>query len=89
MSSEWTTKDEQGGVKRWVWTERVKDPILRNLDVPVSAAYGHKAQLHRLEAALADVVRHDDDGETLALVAHVSVSVNGREAHEVVLRSVR
>jgi hypothetical protein len=86
---EWTTKDEHGVAHRFVWTDRVKDPILRNLDVTVNAAYGHKAQLQRLEAALADVVRHADDGETIALVANVSVSVNGREPREVVLRSAR
>lgn len=88
-NGEWMTKDTHGATHRFAWTDRVKDPILKNLDVTVNAAYGHQAQLFRLQAALADVLHHTDDGETTALVAHVMVSVNGREPHEVVLRSAR
>lgn len=71
------------GVTPREWMERVKDPILSNLDVPVNAAYGANAQLQRLQAAIDDAAREHRKEVT----AHVMVSVNGREPHEVVLRS--
>ncbi len=89
VNGEWTAKDDRGLPRRYAWTDRVKDPVLRNLDVTVNAAYGAAAQLHRLKAALDDVLAHSDDQETKALVATVSVSINGREPHDVVLRSAR
>jgi hypothetical protein len=71
------------GVTPREWMERVKDPILSNLDVRVNAAYGAGAQLQRLQAALDDVAaEHHKE-----VSANVMVSVNGREPHEVVLRS--
>jgi hypothetical protein len=71
------------GVTPREWMERVKDPILENLDVPVNAAYGANAQLQRLQAAIDDAAReHHKD-----VTARVMVSVNGREPHEVILRS--
>jgi hypothetical protein len=62
------------------WTERVKDPILSNLDLTVSASYGVNAQLFRLQAALDDVASHlEGDSETIRLVADVVVRKNGHD----------
>jgi hypothetical protein len=71
------------GVTPREWMERVKDPILSNLDVRVNAAYGAGAQLQRLQAAIDDVAAEHH----VEVTANVMVSVNGREPHEVVLRS--
>jgi len=75
---------------RFVWTDRVKDPVLRRLDVTVDAAYGARTQVERLQAALGDVAAHiEADQETRALVATVIVSTNGREPQEITLRAAR
>ena len=90
IAGEWTAADDRGQVQRFAWTDRVKDPILKRTDVTVNAAYGANAQLERLQAALDDVTAHiERDHETRALVANVTVIVNGREPHLAILRSAR
>jgi hypothetical protein len=76
----WKARDANGDLHRFAWRDRVKDPVLANLDVQVFASYGAPAQLFRLQAALDDVARHTpEDAETLALVADVDVRRNGHE----------
>jgi hypothetical protein len=51
-------------------------------DNEISAAYGVKAQLDRLQGALDDVTRHiPDDAETERLSLEVTVRYNGREPY--------
>jgi hypothetical protein len=84
----WVANDASGTLHRFAWTDRVADPVLRNLELTVHAAYGEAAQLARLQAALDDVAEHiPEDHETCALIAHVSATRNGHEPEEHVLRS--
>ncbi len=84
----WTARDGAGELHRFAWTDRVADPVLKNLDLTVHAAYGEAAQLQRLQAALDDVARHvPEDHETCALQARVTANRNGHDADELVLRS--
>lgn len=84
----WHSHDASGAPHDHAWSDRVKDPVLSNLDVTVNAAYGSDAQLSRLAAALDDAITHlDDDVETRRLIATVSVRKNGRDPVTVTLSS--
>jgi len=86
----WHAHDAHGAPHDHAWSDRVKDPVLSNLDVTVNAAYGSDAQLSRLAAALDDAITHlDDDVETRRLIATVSVRKNGRDPITVTLSSRR
>lgn len=86
----WHAHDTHGAPHDHAWSDRVKDPVLSNLDVTVNAAYGSDAQLSRLAAALDDAITHlDDDVETRRLIATVSVRKNGRDPITVTLSSRR
>ena len=77
---EWSAHDASGQLRHFAWRDRVRDPVLSSLDARVFASYGAATQLARLQRALDDVANHvPDDGETLKLVAHVTVWRNGRE----------
>lgn len=76
----WAAKDAYGVVHSFSWRERVRRRELTIFDNEISAAYGVKAQLSRLQAALDDVTKHiPDDGETERLSLDVTVRANGRE----------
>ncbi|MET0592367.1 MAG: hypothetical protein ABW133_06690 [Polyangiaceae bacterium] len=84
----WEASDSSGATHWFRWTDRVRDPILRNLGRPVHASYGVDAQLFRLQAALDDVVDHlQGDSETLALAADVTIRKNGRAPYQKRLES--
>jgi hypothetical protein len=84
----WVARDAGGVPREHAWTDRVRDPILSRLDVTVNAAYGHRAQLARLAAALDDVAAHvTSDAETTRLLADVIVTHNGRVPTRVRLAS--
>lgn len=84
----WETRDPSGKTQEIRWTDRVRDPILRNLGRTVHASYGVEAQLFRLQAALDDVVDHlQGDSETVALVADVTIRKNGRDPYVTRLES--
>lgn len=85
---EWAAKDEAGQLRHFSWRDRVRDPVLESIDVPMFASYGLDAQLARLQRALDDVADHiPQDNETVRLRADVLVSKNGREATTVTLFS--
>jgi hypothetical protein len=76
----WVARGPDGKPHDLAWTDRIKDPVLCNLDVQVHASYGANAQLTRLQSALDDVLAHaDQDVETVALNATVVVRKNGHE----------
>jgi len=84
----WDAVDATGAVHTFRWTDRVRDPILRNLGRPMHASYGVEAQLFRLQEALDDAAGHlEGDTETRAVVADVRIWRNGREAYEKRLES--
>ena len=85
---EWTARGPDGRLHRLAWRDRIKDPLLSNLDTTMQAAYGEAAQLARAKAALDDVAAHiPEDSETKALVADVTVRKNGRDPVTVQLTS--
>ncbi len=85
---EWAAKDASGQLRHFSWRDRVRDPVLQSIDVPMFASYGADTQLARLQRALDDVADHiDEDDETLALRADVRVSKNGREPYMATLLS--
>jgi hypothetical protein len=85
---EWGAKDDAGQLRHFSWRDRVRDPVLESVDVPVFAAYGTDTQLARLQRALDDVADHiEQDDETLRLRADVLVSKNGREPYAATLFS--
>ena len=76
----WTARDARGAVHQLSWYDRVRSRRVARLDGPVFASYGARAQLQRLEAALADVAVHalgDPDAETRTLGLDVTVRRNG------------
>jgi hypothetical protein len=76
----WEARDEAGVVRRFSWYDRVRRPELRLHDRDVPAAYGARAQVERLQAALDDVASHlEGDAETRRLLLDVTVRKNGRE----------
>jgi hypothetical protein len=80
LRGEWAAKDELGQLRHFSWRDRVRDPVLESIDVPLFASYGLDAQLSRLQRALDDVADHiGQDDETLRLRADVLVSKNGRD----------
>jgi hypothetical protein len=84
----WDAVDENGVVRHFRWSDRIRDPILSTLGRPVHASYGVAAQLFRLQKALDDAASHlEGDHETRALVADVRVWRNGRESYETRLES--
>jgi hypothetical protein len=86
----WQARDHAGVRHFFAWNDRIQDPILGTLGRPVAAAYGVDAQLFRLRAALDDVMAHiDEDSETRALIADVSVRKNGRDPFHERLESAR
>jgi hypothetical protein len=86
----WNARDALGVVRRFRFSDRVKDARLSTFDVEMAASYGANAQLERLQAALDDVAAHiPDDVETVALVAEVLVRRNGRPPETVRLSSDR
>lgn len=86
----WSADDGHGQARVHTWAERVPYGAPGTLDRPVAASYGAGAQLFRLQRALDDVARHlDDDRETVALIADVDVSKNGRASTRVRLESRR
>jgi hypothetical protein len=85
---EWTAPGPDGAPRRFSWRDRIKDPLLGNLDTTMQAAYGAAAQVARVQAALDDVAAHlDGDAETRALVADVTIRKNGRDPATVQLTS--
>jgi hypothetical protein len=84
----WQAPDASGQLREYRWDDRVRYWPLRALDTPVPAKYGRAAQLFRLQAALDDVVRHlPHDTQTLALVAKVDTTRNGRKSETRLLRA--
>jgi hypothetical protein len=85
---EWAARDDAGQLRHFSWRDRVRDPVLESVDVPLFASYGLDAQLARLQHALDDVADHiEQDDETLRLRADVLVSRNGHEPTAVTLFS--
>jgi hypothetical protein len=85
---EWAAKDSAGQLRHFSWRDRVRDPVLESVDVPVFASYGADTQLARLQRALDDVADNiEQDDETLRLRADVLISKNGREPYSVTLFS--
>jgi len=85
---EWAARDAAGQLRHFSWRDRVRDPVLESVDVPMFASYGLDAQLARLQHALDDVADNiEQDDETLRLRADVLVSKNGREPTAVTLLS--
>jgi hypothetical protein len=79
-SGEWTARGPDRRPRRFSWRDRVKDPLLSNLDTTMQAAYGAAAQLARVQAALDDIATHlPDDTETRSFVADVTIRKNGRD----------
>jgi len=90
VDGSWRARDRSGRVREFRWDDRVKDSVLRDLDVPVHAKYGLEAQLFRLQFALEDVLAHiPDDAETKAIRATVATTRNGRSSGIVRLRAER
>jgi hypothetical protein len=86
----WSARDEAGKVHEYAWQDRIKYWPLSSLNAKVRAKYGLSAQLFRLQGALHDVVRHiPGDAQTLALVAVVETTRNGRPPQTVKLRAER
>jgi len=85
---EWRGRDRSGQPRVWSWADRVRDPVLGQLDTRVFASYGVETQLARLQRALDDVADHiPDDVETDRLVASVDFWKNGAERSTVTLLS--
>jgi hypothetical protein len=85
---QWTTRDATGQLHRFSWHDRVRDPVLENVDTLVFASYGVDAQMARLQRALDDVTAHlPGDDETLRLRADVVMRKNGRSATTLTLTS--
>jgi hypothetical protein len=85
---EWSARDAAGQLRHFSWRDRVRDPVLSQVDVRVFASYGLDAQLSHLERALADVAGHiPEDSQTLRLRADVEVSRNGGAMSLVTLQS--
>lgn len=86
----WRVRTSDGAVKTFSWNDRVKDRVVGVLNREVHAAYGLEAQLFHLQAALEDVAAHlDGDHATVALIAKVRASYNGRQTVERVLEARR
>jgi hypothetical protein len=84
----WRAPDASGKLLDYHWSDRVRYWPLWALDRSVPAKYGRAAQLFRLQAALDDVVRHiPHDTQTLALVAEVETTHNGKPSETVRLRA--
>lgn len=83
--------DRAGGTATtFRWQDRVRDPVLGKLDVPVHAKYGLAGQLFRLELALHDfMARLPPDADTEELVAVVETLKNGRDQGVVRLKAER
>jgi len=85
---EWSAHDARGQLRHFAWHDRVRDPVLSSVDVPVFASYGVDAQLARVQRALDDVADHiPEDGETQQFRAVVGVRRNGANAGERTLES--
>lgn len=85
---EWSAHDATGQLRHFAWHDRVRDPVLASVDLPVFASYGVDAQLARLQRALDDVADHiPEDGETQRLRAVVVVRRNGEDPGERILES--
>jgi hypothetical protein len=90
VGGSWRARDRSGRLREFRWDDRVKDSVLRELDVPVHAKYGLEAQLFRLQFALEDVLAHlPEDAETKGLRATVATTKNGRSSGIVHLRAER
>jgi hypothetical protein len=86
----WQAPDARGNVRDYAWETRARAASLWVLGRSVHARYGLDAQLFRLQAALEDAVRHiPEDTQTLALVAEVETSKNGKPGPLVRLRADR
>lgn len=84
----WSARDAGGLSRRFEWRDRVRRPELAIFDVEISAKYGTKAQLSRLQAAVEDVAAHTpDDAETRRFVLEVTVRHNAGEPYVVTLAS--
>jgi hypothetical protein len=96
---EWVAKDARGEPRRFAWSDRVRDPVLRRTDEPVPTTVSAEAIIRRTRAALDDVAAHDGlsdpdqtpggDRDTRALIVTLTLTVNGREQQEVTMRSGR
>jgi hypothetical protein len=86
----WVVKDRSGTEHSYRWQDRIRNGNLRNLDQFVHAAYGLRAQLFRLEAAVHDFAQHlPGDSETEAVIAEVDTLENGREGAHVRIQADR
>src|SRR5262245_40906588 len=78
-SGDWTARDANGAPQRLSWRAGVKEPQLSTFGQTLAAAYGSRAQLQRLDAALRDVAQPiPADAETRALELEVTIRKNGR-----------
>jgi hypothetical protein len=85
---QWSARDATGQLRHFSWHDRVRDPVLENLDDLVFASYGIDAQTARLQRALDDVSAHlAGDDETLRLRADVVVRRNGTSPTTLTLTS--
>ncbi|HEX3770590.1 MAG TPA: hypothetical protein VHV30_06995 [Polyangiaceae bacterium] len=85
---EWSARDAGGQLRHFAWKDRVRDPVLRAVDMRVFASYGVDTQLARLAHALDDVADHiPEDAETRRLYADVVVRKNGHDPATVHLES--
>jgi hypothetical protein len=90
QSGGWQARDCAGGAHRFVWRQMVRSPAPAVLDAPVGAPYGVDNEVQRTRDALRWVAGHTpDDCETLALVAHVERTRNGRPLDPVDLEVAR
>jgi len=86
----WELKDHSGERHTYRWQDRLPRNQLATLDRFMHASYGLDAQLFRLQAALADFVRHlPGDEETEAVIAEVDTRINGGELGHVRLQADR
>lgn len=89
----WLAHDANGMLHEFRWRDRVRDPALAALDRTVHAKDSVDAQLFHLQRALDDAASHlaqaaDQDVETLAFIARVQASDNGRVRPRVELERV-
>ncbi len=84
----WTAKDKRGKLRRFAWTDRVRQRELALFDRSATPDLGVEEALARLQSALDDVAAHaDDDTETRRLLLEVTVHQSGDEPRVVHLSS--
>lgn len=92
---EWVAKDALGSPRRFAWSERVRDPALARVDRSTASTVDGAELARRARLALDDVAAHTfpsgrgdtGDRETRALVLTLTLTVNGHEPSELVMRA--